>query len=100
MMLLSCNSPQSCSDQQSKSGAAPKRSIAARSTWMPKAHKYVEKAITVAANGAWIVVDKLNSIKPTPSFTPKWSDKRLLKSDEKQKPPQGRPRTTHSLCPR
>src|SRR6185437_14894648 len=58
------------------------------------------KAVTVAANGAWHVFDKLNSIKPNPSFTPKWSDKPLLKSYEKQKPPLGWPRTTDSLCPR
>jgi len=67
---------------------------------MPKAHKYVEKAVAVAANGAWFVFDKLNSIKPNASFTPKWSDKPLLKSYEKQKPPLGWPRTTDSLCPR
>ena len=67
---------------------------------MPKAVKYVEKAVTVAANGAWFVFDKLNSIKPNPAFTPKWSDKPLLKSYEKQKPPLGWPRTTDSLCPR
>ncbi|HVH89100.1 MAG TPA: radical SAM protein [Terriglobales bacterium] len=67
---------------------------------MPKATKYVEKAVTVAANGAWHVFDSLNSIKPNPSFTPKWSDKPLLKSYEKQKPPLGWPRTTDSLCPR
>src|SRR5437588_10939685 len=97
MMLLSCNSPQSCSDQQSNLAPPPKRSIAARSTWMPKAIKYVEKAVTVAANGAWQVFDRLNSFKPNPSFTPKWSDKPLLKSYEKQKPPLGWPRTTDSL---
>ena len=67
---------------------------------MPKAIKYVEKALTVAANGAWQVFDRLNSIKPNPSFTPKWSDKPLLKSYEKQKPPLGWPRTTDSLCPK
>ena len=67
---------------------------------MPKAIKYVEKAVTVAANGAWQVFDRLNSIKPNPSFTPKWSDKPLLKSYEKQKPPLGWPRTTDSLCPK
>jgi len=67
---------------------------------MPKAIKYVEKAVTVAADGAWQVFDRLNSIKPNPSFTPKWSDKPLLKSYEKQKPPLGWPRTTDSLCPR
>ncbi len=67
---------------------------------MPKAIKYVEKAVTVAANGAWLAFDKLNSIAPNASFTPKWSDKPLLKSYEKQKPPLGWPRTTDSLCPR
>src|SRR5690349_15527624 len=67
---------------------------------MPKAIKYVEKAVTVAANGAWHVFDRLNSINPNPSFTPKWSDKPLLKSYEKQKPPLGWPRTTDSLCPK
>jgi len=67
---------------------------------MPKAIKYVEKAATIAANGAWHVFDKLNSINPNPAFTPKWSDKPLLKSYEKQKPPLGWPRTTDSLCPR
>ena len=67
---------------------------------MPKAIKYVEKAVSLAANGAWQVFDRLNSIKPNPSFTPKWSDKPLLKSYEKQKPPLGWPRTTDSLCPK
>src|SRR5690606_10428485 len=33
------------------------------------------------------------------SFTPKWSDKPLLKSWEKVKPPLGWPRETDSLCP-
>src|SRR5947208_13081746 len=67
---------------------------------MPKAIKYVEKALTVAANGAGHVIDRLTSFKPNPSFTPKWSDKPLLKSYEKQKPPLGWPRTTDSLCPK
>ena len=67
---------------------------------MPKAIKYVEKAVSLAANGAWQVFDRLNSIKPNPSFTPKWSDKPLLKSYEKQKPPLGWPRATDSLCPK
>jgi len=62
--------------------------------------KYVEKAVTVAAQGAWFVYDKINSINPNPSFTPKWSDKPLLKSYQKSKPPLGWPRTTDSLCPR
>ena len=67
---------------------------------MQKPIKYVEKAVTVAAEGAWHVFNTLNSIRPNPSFTPKWSNKPLLKSWEKQKPPLGWPRTTDSLCPK
>ncbi len=67
---------------------------------MHKPVKYVEKAVTVAAKGAWAVFDKFNSINPNPSFTPKWSDKPLLKSYQKSKPPLGWPRATDSLCPK
>jgi len=67
---------------------------------MPKPIKYVEKAVTVAAGAAWSVFDRLNRINPNPSFTPKWSDKPLLKSWEKYKPPLGWPRETDSLCPK
>src|ERR1700678_523721 len=67
---------------------------------MHKPIKYVEKAVTVAAGAAWVVFDKLNQINQNPSFTPAWSDKPLLKSYEKQKPPLGWPRETDSLCPR
>src|SRR6202522_2448797 len=67
---------------------------------MHKPVKYVEKAVTYAARGAWAVFDKVNSISPNPSFTPKWSDKPLLKSYQKSKPPLGWPRSTDSLCPK
>jgi uncharacterized radical SAM superfamily Fe-S cluster-containing enzyme len=67
---------------------------------MPKAIKYVEKAVTVTAGAAWTVFDKLNQIKQNPSFTPKWSDKPLLKSYEKMMPKLGWPRETDSLCPK
>jgi uncharacterized radical SAM superfamily Fe-S cluster-containing enzyme len=67
---------------------------------MHKPIKYVEKAVTVAASAAWVVFDKFNQINQNPSFTPAWSDKPLLKSYEKQKPPLGWPRETDSLCPR
>ena len=67
---------------------------------MHKPIKYVEKAVTLAAKGAWAVFDKVNSINPNPSFTPKWSDKPLLKSYQKSKPPLGWPRSTDSLCPK
>src|SRR5436190_8354013 len=61
--------------------------------------KYVEKTLSVAANGVWQVFSQLNKISPNPSFIPKWSDKPLLKSSEKTKPPLGWPRQTDSLCP-
>jgi uncharacterized radical SAM superfamily Fe-S cluster-containing enzyme len=67
---------------------------------MHKPIKYAEKALTYAAAAAWTVFDKLNQINQNPGFTPKWSDKPLLKSWEKQKPTLGWPRQTDSLCPR
>src|SRR6202522_2743478 len=67
---------------------------------MHKPIKYVEKAVTVAATGAWAVFARLNRIAPNESPTPKWSDKPLLKSWEKSKPPLGWPRSTDSLCPK
>jgi uncharacterized radical SAM superfamily Fe-S cluster-containing enzyme len=66
---------------------------------MHKPVKYVEKGLTIAARGAWVVFDALNRIKPNESFTPNWSDKPLLKSWQKVKPPLGWPRETDSLCP-
>ncbi len=67
---------------------------------MHKPIKYVEKAATYAAGAAWFVFDKFNQINQNPGFVPKWSDKPLLKSWEKVKPPLGWPRDTDSLCPR
>ena len=67
---------------------------------MHKPVKYAEKVLTVAANAAWTVFDKLNQIHQNPGFIPRWSDKPLLKSWEKAKPPLGWPRETDSLCPR
>ncbi len=61
--------------------------------------KYVEKGLAVTANGLWHVFQALNSIRPNPSFIPKWSDKPLNKSWQKTKPPLGWPRETDSLCP-
>src|SRR3954467_5461998 len=66
---------------------------------MHKPIKFVEKGLSFAANGAWVVFNNLNKINQRPSFTPKWSDKPLLKSYEKTKPPLGWPRETDSLCP-
>src|SRR6202795_1932412 len=67
---------------------------------MRKPIKYVEKAVVLAAKGTWAVFERLNRVKPNPSPTPKWSEKPLLKSWEKQRPPLGWPRTTDSLCPK
>src|SRR5881227_3297672 len=61
--------------------------------------KYFEKALAIAANGAWFVFKHVNSVWPNQSFTPGWSDKPLLKSWQKSKPPLGWPRQTDSLCP-
>ena len=59
---------------------------------MSKAVKYAEKAVVYAAKGAWVVYERLNRISPNASFTPKWSDKPLQKSWQKEKPPLGWPR--------
>jgi uncharacterized radical SAM superfamily Fe-S cluster-containing enzyme len=66
---------------------------------MHKPIKYVEKGLTVAARGAWSLFDTLNSLRPNESWTPSWSEKPLLKSWQKVKPPLGWPRETDSLCP-
>ncbi|MBI3940581.1 MAG: radical SAM protein [Acidobacteria bacterium] len=67
---------------------------------MHKPIKYVEKAVVYSAGAAWAVFERVNRIRPNPSFTPRWSDKPLLKSYQKTKPPLGWPRTTDSLCPK
>src|SRR5436190_7469162 len=61
--------------------------------------KHVERGLTLVAGGIHGVIQSVNKYKPNPSFTPKWSDKPLLKSWEKSKPTLGWPRTTDSLCP-
>ena len=66
---------------------------------MHKPVKYLEKGLSIAANGAWFLYDGYNSFRQNPSFTPAWSDKPLLKSNQKVKPPLGWPRETDSLCP-
>ena len=53
-----------------------------------------------AAGVTFDTIQYFNKYNPNPSFTPKWSDKPLLKSREKSKPPLGWPRQTDSLCPR
>jgi 7,8-dihydro-6-hydroxymethylpterin dimethyltransferase len=51
------------------------------------------------AGVAFDSIQFFNKYNPNPSFTPKWSDKPLLKSWEKSKPTLGWPRQTDSLCP-
>jgi uncharacterized radical SAM superfamily Fe-S cluster-containing enzyme len=68
---------------------------------MHKPIKYVEKSVSIIAKGAWRIFCLLNDLIPeNPGFLPRWSDKPLLKSYEKSKPPLGWPRETDSLCPR
>ena len=66
---------------------------------MHRPTKYLDKGISLAADAAWNVVQFFNQFKPNNVFTPKWTDKPLLKSYEKTKPTLGWPRTTDSLCP-
>lgn len=61
--------------------------------------KHVEKGLTLLAGAVHSTIQSVNKYKPNPSFTPKWSDKPLLKSWQKSKPTLGWPRTTDSLCP-
>ncbi|MGH9969432.1 MAG: radical SAM protein [Pyrinomonadaceae bacterium] len=61
--------------------------------------KHVEKGLTLVAGAVHDAIQSVNKYKPNPSFTPKWSDKPLLKSWQKSKPTLGWPRTTDSLCP-
>ncbi len=61
--------------------------------------KHLEKGLTYVAKGVFNAVKAVNQYKPNASFTPKWSDKPLLKSWQKTKPTLGFPRTTDSLCP-
>ena len=62
--------------------------------------KHVERGLTAVASGLFNTIKFFNRYRPNESFTPKWSDKPLLKSWQKSKPPLGWPRTTDSLCPK
>ncbi len=65
-----------------------------------KAWKIFDYAICKMAALTFDTVQFFNDrIAPNPSFTPKWSDRPLLKSWEKSKPTLGWPRETDSLCP-
>ncbi|HEV2802203.1 MAG TPA: radical SAM protein [Pyrinomonadaceae bacterium] len=62
--------------------------------------KHMERGLTALAAGAFNTIQFFNKYRPNESFIPKWSDKPLLKSWQKSKPPLGFPRTTDSLCPK
>jgi len=61
--------------------------------------KYFDRALCATAGTAFNGIHFFNKYRPNPTFTPKWSDKPLLKSWQKTKPPLGWPRETDSLCP-
>ncbi len=62
--------------------------------------KTLDWSVTKVASGLFRGIQLFNQYRPNPSFTPKWSDKPLLKSWEKSKPKLGWPRETDSLCPK
>ena len=65
-----------------------------------RALKALDWVLTKVAKVTFDGVQLVNRYRPNPSFTPKWSDKPLLKSWEKSKPRLGWPRETDSLCPK
>ncbi|MYG01786.1 MAG: radical SAM protein, partial [Acidobacteriia bacterium] len=68
---------------------------------MQRPVKYFERGLTEVARAGWKVARKLDARKEAnPAFTPAWSEKPMLKSWEKSKPPLGWPRQTDSLCPK
>lgn len=65
-----------------------------------KAIKAFDWTMSRVARLAFDGIQAVNRFRPNPSFTPKWTDKPLLKSWEKSKPKLGFPRETDSLCPK
>ncbi len=61
--------------------------------------KSVDSVFCFAARVAFDVIQFFNKYRPAPAFTPKWSDRPLLKSWEKSQIQLGWPRKTTSLCP-
>src|ERR1700676_1189690 len=64
-----------------------------------RAWKAMDYVLCKTAGVAFDTIQIFNKYNPNPNFTPKWSDKPLLKSWEKSKPTLGWPRQTDSLCP-
>ncbi len=68
---------------------------------MQRPVKYFEQGLTRVARAGWAIARNLDARKaPKEAFTPDWSEKPMLKSWEKTKPPLGWPRKTDSLCPK
>src|SRR5438128_9624756 len=61
--------------------------------------KYIDAAVCYGAGVVFDTIQYFNRFSPNPSFTPKWTEKPLLKSWQKTKPVLGWPRQTDSLCP-
>jgi len=61
--------------------------------------KYIDAAVCYSAGVAFDTLQFFNRFNVNPSFTPKWTEKPLLKSWQKTKPVLGWPRQTDSLCP-
>ena len=69
-------------------------------TYGKQAMKHFDNAICAVARTAFNGIQYFNDkFQPGATFTPKWSEKPLLKSWEKTKPTLGWPRKTDSLCP-
>ena len=81
----------------------PKADYTTRNQVKPKLSKrmmkYVDAAVCYSAGVAFDTVQFFNKYNPTPTFTPKWTEKPLQKSWQKTKPVLGWPRQTDSLCP-
>ena len=81
----------------------PKADYTQRNAIKPKLSirtmKYVDAAVCFGASVAFDAIQFFNKFNPNPTFTPKWTEKPLLKSWQKTKPPLGWPRETDSLCP-
>ena len=61
--------------------------------------KYVDATVCYGAGVTFDSIQFFNKFNLAPSFTPKWTEKPLLKSWQKTKPSLGWPRQTDSLCP-
>src|SRR5487761_2749573 len=64
-----------------------------------RAWRALDYVLCKTAGVTFDTIQIFNKYNPNPNFTPKWSDKPLLKSWEKCKPTLGWPRQTDSLCP-